>query len=111
MMWTPIFGWWNKWCRSSWGYRNYNTNDDSTNMSPIGVIIGGEELHNNHRLPNSTKFSLKPWEFDIGWMYIKVFGFFGLCKVKRLAPKLSYKTNKTLTLSLLHNQYYNQVKL
>ena len=71
-----------------WGYRNYNTNDDSTNMSPIGIIIGGEELHNNHHAyPTAAKFSLRPWEFDIGWMYIKIFGLFGLCKVKRLAPK------------------------
>ena len=57
-------------------------------MSPIGILIGGEELHNNHHAyPTAAKFSLRPWEFDIGWMYIKIFGLFGLCKVKRLAPK------------------------
>ena len=70
MMWTPIFaaGGING-AGHYWGYRNYNTNDDSTNMSPIGIIIGGEELHNNHHAyPTAAKFSLRPWEFDIGWM-------------------------------------------
>jgi stearoyl-CoA desaturase (delta-9 desaturase) len=66
-----------------WGYRNGETKDHSRNISPIGIIIGGEELHNNHHLdPASPKFSLKPWEFDIGWMYIKVFEFLGLAKLK-----------------------------
>ena len=89
MMWTPIFaaGGING-AGHYWGYRNYNTNDDSTNMSPVGIIIGGEELHNNHHAyPTAAKFSLRPWEFDIGWMYIKLFGYIGLCRVKRLAPK------------------------
>ena len=89
MMWTPIFaaGGING-AGHHWGYRNFNTNDDSTNMSPVGIIIGGEELHNNHHAyPTAAKFSLRPWEFDIGWMYIKLFGWMGLCRVKRLAPK------------------------
>jgi stearoyl-CoA desaturase (delta-9 desaturase) len=66
-----------------WGYRNGKTKDYSRNISPIGIIIGGEELHNNHHLaPASPKFSLKPWEFDIGWMYIKGLEFLGLAKLK-----------------------------
>ena len=79
MAWTPIFaaGGING-AGHYWGYRNYDTSDDSTNMGPIGIIIGGEELHNNHHaFPTAAKFSLKPWEFDIGWMYIKIFDFIG----------------------------------
>jgi stearoyl-CoA desaturase (delta-9 desaturase) len=56
-----------------WGYRNGTTRDQSRNISPWGIVVGGEELHNNHHLdPASAKLSLKPWEFDIGWMYIKL---------------------------------------
>jgi len=56
-----------------WGYRNGTTRDQSRNISPWGIVVGGEELHNNHHLdPGSAKLSLKPWEFDIGWMYIKL---------------------------------------
>ena len=55
------------------GYRNGKTKDFSRNISPIGVIIGGEELHNNHHLdPANPKLSLKIWEFDIGWMWFKI---------------------------------------
>ena len=89
MAWTPIFaaGGING-AGHYWGYRNYDTSDDSTNMSPVGVLIGGEELHNNHHaFPTAAKFSLKPWEFDIGWLYIKLFSAIGQINVKRLAPK------------------------
>ena len=89
MAWTPIFaaGGING-AGHYYGYRNYDTNDDSTNMSPIAFFIGGEELHNNHHaFPTAAKFSLKPWEFDIGWFYIKLFSLFGQIKVKRLATK------------------------
>ncbi len=111
MMWTPIFaaGGING-AGHYWGYRNYNTNDDSTNMSPIGIIIGGEELHNNHHAyPTAAKFSLRPWEFDIGWMYIKIFGFLKLCSVKRLAPKpiiqeTENTDSKIITQSLLQSK-------
>jgi stearoyl-CoA desaturase (delta-9 desaturase) len=111
MMWTPIFaaGGING-VGHYWGYRNYNTNDDSTNMSPVGIIIGGEELHNNHHAyPTAAKFSLRPWEFDIGWMYIKIFSAIGLCKVKRVAPKpIIQKTENTdskiITQSLLQSK-------
>jgi stearoyl-CoA desaturase (delta-9 desaturase) len=55
-----------------WGYRNFEAPDASTNISPWGILIGGEELHNNHHTyPTSAKLSVKPYEFDIGWMYIR----------------------------------------
>ena len=70
-----------------WGYRNFNCEDASTNVSPWGIIIGGEELHNNHHTyPTSAKLSNKWYEFDIGWMYICILSFFGLAKVKKVAP-------------------------
>jgi len=66
-----------------WGYRNGDTNDYSRNVSPVGILIGGEELHNNHHLdPASPKFSRKPWEFDIGWFYIRILSIVGLAKIK-----------------------------
>lgn len=69
------------------GYRNYETEDAATNISPWGIIIGGEELHNNHHaFPSSAKLSNKSWEFDIGWMYITIFSAVGLAKVKKVAP-------------------------
>ena len=71
-----------------WGYRNYETQDASTNIFPIGILIGGEEFHNNHHtFGSSAKLSSKWWEFDIGWMYIRLFSLFGLAKIKRVAPK------------------------
>ena len=72
-----------------WGYRNFEAPDASTNISPWGVIIGGEELHNNHHTyPTSAKFSVKPYEFDIGWVYIRFFEKLGWAKVKKVPPKL-----------------------
>lgn len=69
------------------GYRNFECKDAATNVMPWGVIMGGEELHNNHHAyPSSAKFALRRGEFDIGWLYIKVLGFFGLAKVRRVAP-------------------------
>jgi stearoyl-CoA desaturase (delta-9 desaturase) len=65
------------------GYRNGITKDNSCNIIPFGVIIGGEELHNNHHLdPANPKLSRKWFEFDIGWFYIKVFSFFRLLKIR-----------------------------
>lgn len=70
-----------------WGYRNFECSDAATNILPWGILIGGEELHNNHHTyPTSAKLSIKPWEFDIGWAYIRTLMFFGLAKVKRIAP-------------------------
>lgn len=66
-----------------WGYRNGETRDSSTNISPWGIIIGGEELHNNHHLaPASPKLSRNWFEFDIGWMWLKIFEFLKLAKIK-----------------------------
>ena len=66
-----------------WGYRNGETKDSSTNIIPWGIIIGGEELHNNHHLePANPKLSKKVWELDIGWMWIKLFERFKLLSIK-----------------------------
>lgn len=66
-----------------WGYINGSTKDNSRNISPWGVVIGGEELHNNHHLnPASAKLSSKSWEFDIGWMYISILKYLGLAKLR-----------------------------
>ncbi|MEN9385232.1 MAG: hypothetical protein RL323_2375 [Pseudomonadota bacterium] len=74
-----------------WGYRNFEAPDASTNVSPWGLIIGGEELHNNHHTyPTSAKFSVKPYEFDIGWMYITILSAVGLAKAKKVPPKLAF---------------------
>ncbi|HQR19484.1 MAG TPA: fatty acid desaturase [Burkholderiaceae bacterium] len=70
-----------------WGYRNYDAPDASTNIIPWGIVIGGEELHNNHHTyPTSAKFSLKWFEFDLGWQYIRALQALGLAKVLRVAP-------------------------
>jgi stearoyl-CoA desaturase (delta-9 desaturase) len=69
------------------GYRNFESDDASTNITPVAFILGGEELHNNHHaFPTSAKFSSRSWEFDLGWALICLFRFFGLCKVRRVAP-------------------------
>jgi stearoyl-CoA desaturase (delta-9 desaturase) len=70
-----------------WGYRNYDSPDAATNISPWGILIGGEELHNNHHTyPTSAKLSSKWFEFDLGWTYIRVLSVLGLAKVLRVAP-------------------------
>ena len=80
-----------------WGYRNYECADASTNIVPWGILIGGEELHNNHHtFPSSAKLSSKWYEFDIGWMYINIFKMLGLLKIKRVAPKTQKDTNKKI---------------
>ncbi|XHS77715.1 fatty acid desaturase [Burkholderiaceae bacterium UC74_6] len=72
-----------------WGYRNFEAPDASTNISPWGILIGGEELHNNHHTyPTSAKFSVKKGEFDIGWVYIRAFEAIGWAKVRKTAPRL-----------------------
>jgi len=74
-----------------WGYRNFDCEDASTNVSPWGIIIGGEELHNNHHTyATSAKFSVKWYEFDIGWGYIRALEIVGLAKVKKVAPKARF---------------------
>jgi stearoyl-CoA desaturase (delta-9 desaturase) len=71
-----------------WGYRNYDCVDASRNISPWGILIGGEELHNNHHsFATSAKLSSKWYEFDIGWMYIRILEMLGLAKVKKTIPQ------------------------
>ena len=72
-----------------WGYRNFENEDASTNVLPWGILIGGEELHNNHHtFGTSAKLSYKWFEFDIGWMYIRILEICGLAKVRKVAPRL-----------------------
>ncbi len=91
MLWIPItaagiingIGHW-------WGYRNFEAPDASRNIVPWGIVIGGEELHNNHHTyPTSAKLSVKPHEFDIGWLYIRSLEMLGLAKVRKTPPKLA----------------------
>ena len=71
-----------------YGYRNFECTDAATNVSPWGVLLAGEELHNNHHaFPSSAKFALRPWEFDLGWWYIRLFGWMRLVEVRRVAPR------------------------
>ena len=94
-----------------WGYRNFEAPDASTNISPWGIIIGGEELHNNHHTyPTSAKLSVKPYEFDLGWVYIRILETLGLATVKKTPPKMAYgdiqpvADDKTLE-ALIANRY------
>ena len=94
-----------------WGYRNFEAPDASTNISPWGILIAGEELHNNHHTyPTSAKLSVKPYEFDIGWVYIRVMQSVGLAKVKKTPPKAAFgdirpaADEKTLE-ALIANRY------
>jgi stearoyl-CoA desaturase (delta-9 desaturase) len=71
-----------------WGYRNFDSADASTNIVPWGILIGGEELHNNHHAyATSAKLSNKWYEFDIGWLYIRILSMLGLAQVKKVAPR------------------------
>jgi stearoyl-CoA desaturase (delta-9 desaturase) len=89
MMWIPFFaaGVINGLGHNS-GYRNFETDDNSTNLVPFGILIGGEELHNNHHaFAMSAKFSVQPWEVDIGWFYLSILQRISLAKIKRVAPQ------------------------
>ncbi len=94
-----------------WGYRNFEAPDASTNLSPWGILIAGEELHNNHHTyPTSAKLSVKPYEFDIGWLYISLLQKLHLATVKKTPPKLAFGAlravadEKTLE-ALISNRY------
>jgi len=77
------------------GYRNFQTEDASTNIVPWGILIGGEELHNNHHAyGTSARLSSKWYEFDIGWLYIRSLELLGLAQVKKLAPKIRFEMGK-----------------
>ncbi len=93
-----------------WGYRNFDCKDASTNILPWGIIIGGEELHNNHHTyGTSAKLSSKWYEFDIGWMYITILSFFGLAKVKKIAPAPRFDREKLVAdLDTLHSIVANR---
>lgn len=70
------------------GYRNFECDDASTNIVPWGLWIGGEELHNNHHaFPSSARFSVRKWEFDMGWFIIRILSAVGLAKVRRTVPQ------------------------
>ena len=86
------------------GYRSWSTADASTNLAPWGILIGGEELHNNHHAyPTSARLSNKWYEFDIGWMYIRILEALGLARVKRIAPTPRFVAAKTeVDLATLH---------
>jgi len=94
-----------------WGYRNWDAADASTNIFPWGILIGGEELHNNHHaFASSAKLSSKWYEFDIGWMYIRLMSMVGLAKVRRVAPTPKFAAAKPVvdfdTLqAVIHHRY------
>mgnify|MGYP004704086491 FL=1 len=80
-----------------WGYRNFESDDKSTNLIPWAFWIGGEELHNNHHaFPSSARFSMRRWEFDIGWFAIRTLETLKLAKVLRVAPTLDIRPNVNL---------------
>lgn len=73
-----------------WGYRNFETPDASTNIVPWGIVIGGEELHNNHHaFPSSARLSSQWWEFDLSWLYIRTLSALKLARIKKIAPRLT----------------------
>ncbi|HTK98357.1 MAG TPA: fatty acid desaturase [Pseudomonadales bacterium] len=80
-----------------WGYRNFECPDAARNLVPWGILIGGEELHNNHHTyPNSAKFSVKSWEFDLGWVWINLFRMFGLARPLSTGPIVAKVEGKNL---------------
>ena len=80
-----------------WGYRNFETRDASRNILPIGLLIGGEELHNNHHAyRQSARLSNKWWEFDVGWLYIRLLELIGLARVERAAPTTKFVPTKNV---------------
>lgn len=92
------------------GYRNFETADAATNIVPWGLWIGGEELHNNHHaFPTSAKFSVQPWEFDIGWLYVTVFRSVGLCKVRRVAPRPRLSAGRQVDMQTLQAVLVNRM--
>jgi stearoyl-CoA desaturase (delta-9 desaturase) len=85
------------------GYRSYDVPDASTNIVPWGILIGGEELHNNHHaFASSAKLSTKWYELDIGWLYIRILSALGLATVKKVAPKPRFAEPRAVDLDTLH---------
>jgi stearoyl-CoA desaturase (delta-9 desaturase) len=92
------------------GYRNFETDDASTNLTPFALLIGGEELHNNHHaFPTSAKFSVQWWEFDIGWLYISIFRLLGLCRVRRIAPRPQLAASRQVDMPMLQAILVNRM--
>ncbi|WP_222910094.1 delta-9 fatty acid desaturase DesA [Pseudomonas sp. DNDY-54] len=93
------------------GYRNFECRDAATNLVPWGILIGGEELHNNHHTyPNSAKLSVRKWEFDMGWAWIKLFSLLGLAKVNRTAPiahrvEAKHQLDMDSVMAILNNRF------
>jgi stearoyl-CoA desaturase (delta-9 desaturase) len=80
-----------------WGYRTFQTEEASRNISPWGVLIGGEELHNNHHAhPSSARLSHKWWEIDVGWIYIRILSLLRLATIKKTAPRVRRDATKKL---------------
>jgi len=96
-----------------WGYRNFECNDAATNIVPWGILIGGEELHNNHHTyPTSAKLSVRWWEFDIGWLYIRILMALRLAKVKRVAPTHKIVQGKQqIDAEVLHALLSNRIQV
>lgn len=113
MMWIPVFaaGVING-IGHAIGYRNFECKDASKNIVPWAFFIGGEELHNNHHTyPNSAKLSVKPWEFDIGWLWIQLFSKLGLAKPRHIAPKAKQDQSKKeldndSLMAIIHNRFF-----
>lgn len=113
MMWIPVFaaGVING-VGHAFGYRNFECKDASRNISPWGFFIGGEELHNNHHTyPNSAKLSVKAWEFDIGWLYIRILSTLGLAKARHTPPKPvqdsdKVELDKDTVMAIIHNRFF-----
>lgn len=96
-----------------WGYRNWSTADASTNISPVGILIGGEELHNNHHaFAISARFSNQWYEFDIGWMYIRLMEKLGQAKVLKVAPRIKInKTKQVVDLETMSAVFGNRIQV
>lgn len=94
------------------GYRNFESADGSTNLTPLGLLIGGEEMHNNHHaFPSSAKFSQRWYEFDIGWFYLRILSALRLAEIKRVAPcptidpakkTVDFETVKAVVIGRMH---------
>ena len=97
MLWTPFWGAGViNGIGHAIGYRNFESPDNSRNICPIGIFICGEELHNNHHTyPNSARFSIKPWEFDIGWFYIRILSIFKLARAVHTQPVVATVEGKS----------------
>lgn len=96
-----------------WGYRNFECADASRNIVPWGILIGGEELHNNHHTyPNSAKLSVRKFEFDMGWAWIRLFETLRLAKVRKVPPKVVIeRANQDITLDTLRAVFHHRFQV